>query len=94
MGARSSGYWLSKGGSLALNKWVLMLLLVRGANMGVDLTLLERLFILLILGQYFLMIWVAFRVVGVYLAENTVLEEAFLTVALLSSRSLSFVFCW
>ena len=64
MGARCSGCWLSRGGSLALNKWVLMLLLVRGANMGVDLTLLERLFILLILGQYFQMIWVAFRVVG------------------------------
>ena len=39
-----------KSGNLVLTRLVLMLLLVRGANMGVDLTLLERLFIFVMLG--------------------------------------------
>jgi len=67
------GNWLLDGGNLALTKSFLMLLLVRGANIGVDLTLVVRLLSFAILCQYFLIIWLALRAVGVYLVEKIVL---------------------
>ena len=66
-----------------------MCLLVRGANMGVDLTLALRLVIFLILCQYFLISWFAFRAVGEYLVEKMVLCEAFLVLFLFMRTSLS-----
>ena len=74
----ASGCCDAVSGSLALIRRLPMVLLLRGARSGVLLTLGGRLSIFLNRGQYFLMILVAFRVAGVYLAENTTLCEVFL----------------